>query len=249
MPWSYTVTTGANKRKDGTYGKRYKCLRRRWVSFIRGPNKKALEKQAIYSRRFGFLDLYSGNEQDGLICPSGYNIRQCFGVMQKLWFGYHKARQRENLEQMTKYAIAIQGVQEDMGIKTTSFPHLGLYGDQFILHNKKDERVVFEDHSALKAQQDEYDKWAAERAENAKKIQQELQRPEEAKQEELETFADDVGPGMLGGPDEEEEKVPLEEVLEPDEEEGEEIITITDDIPFLSGNRNQSQNQKRRATS
>jgi hypothetical protein len=53
----------------------------------------------------------------------------------------------------------------------------------------------------------------------------------------------------LGGPDEEEEKVPLEEVLEPDEEQGEEIITITDDIPFLSGNRNQSQNQKRRATS
>jgi hypothetical protein len=242
MPWSYTVTTGANKRKDGTYGKRYKCLRRWWVSFIRGPKRKALEKQAIYSTRFGFLDLYSGKEQDGLICPSGYNIRQCFGVMAKLWFGYHKARlQGEKLEQMIKYAKAIQGVQEDMGIKTTSFPHLGLYGDQFILHNKKDERVVFEDHSALKAQQDEYDKWAAERAENAKKIQRELQRPEEAKQEELETFADDVGPGMLGGPDEEEEeKVPLEEVLEPDEEEGEEIITITDDIPFLSGNRNQS---------
>jgi len=172
MPWSYTVTTGANKRKDGTYGRRYKCLCRRWVSFIRGPNKKALEKQAIYSTRFGFLELYSSKEQDGLICPSGYNIRQCFGVMQKLWFGYHKARQRENLEQMTKYAKAIQGVQEDMGIKTTSFPHLGLYGDQFILHNKNDERVVIEDHSALKAQQEEYEKWEQERAENAKKIQQ-----------------------------------------------------------------------------
>ena len=235
MPWSYTVTTGANKRKDGTYGKRYKCLRRRWVSFIRGPNKKALEKQAIYSRRFGFLDLYSGNEQDGLICPSGYNIRQCFGVMQKLWFGYHKARlQGEKLEEMMKYAKAIQNVQKDMGIKTTSFPHLGLYGDQFVLHNKNDERVVFEDHSALKAQQQEYEKWEQERAENAKKIQQELQKPEKEKQEELESFADDVGPGMLGGPDEEEEEKEVPDQLEPDEEEEEEEVVMTDDVPFMS---------------
>jgi hypothetical protein len=235
MPWSYTVTTGANKRKDGTYGKRYKCLRRRWVSFIRGPNKKALEKQAIYSTRFGFLDLYSSKEQVGLICPSGYSVRQCFGVMQKLWFGYHKARlQGEKLEEMIKYAKAIQNVQKDMGIKTTSFPHLGLYGDQFILHNKKDERVVFEDHSALKAQQEEYEQWESERAENAKKIQQELQKPEKEKQEELESFADDVGPGMLGGPDEEEEEKEVPDQLEPDEEEEEEEVVMTDDVPFMS---------------
>src|SRR5206468_4598548 len=118
MPWSYTVTTGANKRKDGTYGKRYKCLRRRWVSFIRGPKKKGFEKQSIYSTRFGFLDLYSNKEQTGLICPSGYNIRQCFGTLSKLWNGYHRARLNgEKLEQMIKYAKAIQGVQKDMGIK------------------------------------------------------------------------------------------------------------------------------------
>jgi len=249
MPWSYTLTTGANKRKDGTYGKRYKCLRRRWVSFIRGPKKKALEKQAIYSTRFGFLDLYSGKEQDGLICPSGYSVRQCFGVMQKLWFGYHKARlQGEKLEEMIKYAKAIQNVQKDMGIKTTSFPHLGLYGDQLILHNKNDERVVFEDHSALKAQQEEYEKWESERAENAKKIQQELQKPEVEKGEEIYQFPDDVSPHEMKDC---QETVPLEVVLEPDEEKGEEIVTMTDDIPFpfLSGNRNQSQNQKRRAKS
>jgi hypothetical protein len=136
---------------------------------------------------------------------------------------------------MTKYAKAIQGVQEDMGIKTTSFPHLGLYGDQFILHNKKDERVVFEDHSALKAQQQEYEKWEQERAENAKKIQQELQKPEKEKQEELESFADDVGPGMLGGPDEEEEEEKeVPDQLEPDEEEEEEEVVMTDDVPFMS---------------
>jgi hypothetical protein len=119
-------------------------------SFIRGPKKKGLEKQSIYSTRFGFLDLYSGKEQKELICPSGYNIKQCFGVMQKLWHGYYKARRDENLESVKKYAKAIQGVQEDMGIKTTSFPHLGLYGDVLVLHNKNDERVVCEDHSEMK---------------------------------------------------------------------------------------------------
>jgi hypothetical protein len=90
MPWSYTVNTGANKGKDGTYGKRYKSLRKRWVSYIKGPYKKRYEKQSIYSTRFGFLDLYSGEEQKGLICPSGYNIRQCFGAMAKLWYRYSK---------------------------------------------------------------------------------------------------------------------------------------------------------------
>jgi len=227
MPWSYTVTTGANKRKDGTYGKRYKCLRKRWVSYIKGPYKKGLEKQSIYSTRFGFLDLYSGKEQKELICPSGYNIRQCFGVMAKLWHGYHRARLHgEKLEQMIKYAKAIQGVQEDMGIKTTSFPHLGLYGDVLILHNKKDERVVFEDHSALKKQQQEYER---KQAESAKKIQEKLQKPDVEKGEEIYQFPDDVSPYEM---EDYEETVPLDEVIEADEEKGEEVITMTDDIPF-----------------
>jgi len=227
MPWSYTVTTGGNKRKDGTYGKRYECLRKRWVSYIKGPYKKGLEKQSIYSTRFGFLDLYSGKEQKELICPSGYNIRQCFGVMAKLWHGYHRARLHgEKLEQMIKYAKAIQGVQEDMGIKTTSFPHLGLYGDVLILHNKKDERVVFEDHSALKKQQQEYER---KQAESAKKIQEKLQKPDVEKGEEIYQFPDDVSPYEM---EDYEETVPLDEVIEADEEKGEEVITMTDDIPF-----------------
>jgi len=227
MPCSYTFNAGANKRKDGTYGKRYKCLRKRWVSYIKGPYKKGLEKQSIYSTRFGFLDLYSGKEQKELICPSGYNIRQCFGVMAKLWHGYHRARLHgEKLEQMIKYAKAIQGVQEDMGIKTTSFPHLGLYGDVLILHNKKDERVVFEDHSALKKQQQEYER---KQAESAKKIQEKLQKPDVEKGEEIYQFPDDVSPYEM---EDYEETVPLDEVIEADEEKGEEVITMTDDIPF-----------------
>jgi predicted KAP-like P-loop ATPase len=196
----------------------------KWVSYIKGPYRKGLEKQSIYSTRFGFLDLYSGQEQLGLICPSGYNIRQCFGVLGKLWCGYHKARTSEKLEQMEKYAKGIQNVQKDMGIKTTSFPHLGLYGDVFILNNKKGERIVFEDHSELKRQQEEYEK---QQVENAKKIQEKLQKPDKEKGEEIESFADDVSPYEM---EDYEETVP--DLLEPDEEKEEEVITIADEIPF-----------------
>ena len=39
-------------------------------------------------------------------------------------------------------------------------------------------RVVLEDHSELKKKQEEYEKWQAEQAERAKKIQEKLQKPD-----------------------------------------------------------------------
>src|SRR5207342_1810789 len=124
-----------------------------------------------------------------------------------------------------KYAIAIQKIQEDMGIKTASFPHLGLYGDVLVLNNKKDERVVFEDPSALEAKQEEYEKWQAEKTENAKKIQEVLQKPDEEKGESIETIADDLFPSEMV---DYEQTVP--ELLQQDEEKGESIETIADDL-------------------
>jgi hypothetical protein len=236
MPWRWYPKFNKFVRADGTVT-RYKSRCTKWLKSNRPykPQKRGFEKKPIYSSRFGFLQLYNRKEQQQqLICPSGYSISQCFGAMAKLWHGYHRARLGgERIEQMEKYAKAIQNVQKDMGIKTTSFPHLGLYGDVFILNNKQGERIVFEDHSALKAQQDEYDKWAAERAENAKKIEQELQRPDKSKQEELETFADDVGPSYVEEKDpEEDEELQVPDLLEPNEEEGETVITMADNLPF-----------------
>ena len=47
----------------------------------------------------------------------------------------------KNIERMIKYAKAIQDVQKDMGIKTTSFPHLLLYGDVFKLLEHKNQKA------------------------------------------------------------------------------------------------------------
>jgi hypothetical protein len=239
MAWRNYPMKQKYTKRDGTVSI-YHLKNKKWIKSNKPykPQKRGLEKKPLYSSRFGFLDLYDRKEQQGLKCPSGYSIGQCFNVMSKMWIGYHIAMSGadgcRSFEKMKKYAKAIQDVQKDMGIPTTSFPHLGLYGDVLVLNNKEGQRVVFEDHSALKKQQEEYEKWEQERAENAKKIQQELQKPEKAKQEELESFADDVGPSYIEVEEEEDEDEDVPDQLEPDEEEGETTITMTDDIPFTS---------------
>jgi hypothetical protein len=222
----YTVNQKYVKNKHGDIGVHKKKIKK-WIKSNKPykPQKRGLEKLSIHSTRFGFLDLYNRKEQQELICPSGYSISQCFNVLRKLWYAYRRAIGTDNdIDKMEKYAKAIQDVQKDMGIKTASFPHLDLYGDVLILNDKNGRRAVYEDHSALKKKQEEYEKWQAE---NAKKIQVMLQKPDKQNGEVIETFADDVFPYEM---QDNEETVP--ELLEPDEEKGEEFLTITDDIPF-----------------
>jgi hypothetical protein len=130
---------------------------------------------------------------------------------------------------MVKYARAIQNVQKDMGIKTTSFPHLGLYGDVLILNNKHGDRIVCEDHSELKKKQERYEK---RQVENAQKILEFLQKPDKDKGEEIFTYADDVYPYVMQA---NEQTVP--NLLEPDVEKGQEILTIPDNLPFTPHRR------------
>jgi pyruvate/oxaloacetate carboxyltransferase len=228
MPWRWYPKTNKVARADGTVA-RYKSRCKKWIKSNRPykTQKRGLEKKSIWSRRFGLLELYNRKEQQQLICPSGYSISQCFNVMGKMWFAYRKAKDHDkDVEKMEKYARAIQSVQKDMGIKTTSFPHLGIYGDVFILNDKSGKRVVFEDHSAMKKKQEEYEKWQAE---NSKEIQQHVQKPDKEAGEEIEVFADDKSLSDKQEP-EEDEIVP--DMLEPDEEAGEEEVIMTDDIPF-----------------
>jgi len=228
MPWRIYPMKQKYTKKDGTVSV-YLLKNKKWIDSNKPykPQKIGLVKKSIWSNRFGFLDLYNRKEQQELKCPSGYSISQCFNIMRKMWWAYKGALQQQNLEKMEKYAKAIQGVQKDMGIKTASFPHLGLYGDVFILNNKKGERIVLEDHSALKAQQDRYDAWMARKA---KKLQAKALRPDKQKGEYIESFVDESFSEKYV----DEDMTPLiPDVLEPDEEAGEELITMTDDIPFM----------------
>jgi hypothetical protein len=233
MPWRIYQMNQKYTKLDGTVSI-YRVKNKKWVNSKKAykPQKRGFEKQLIYSKRFGYLDLYNRKEQQNLKCPSGHSISQCFHVLSRLWYGYRLAKDNDkSVEQMQKYAKAIQGVQEDMGIATTSFPHLGIYGDSLVLNDKKGNRIVFEDHSALKKKQEEYEKWQAE---NAKKIQEKLLKSDKSKGEVIETFADDTYPFKK---QECEETVP--ELLKPDEEEGEEILVMIDDTPFQNQNHSE----------
>ena len=218
-------------KKDGTVSI-YELKNKKWINCNKPykPQKRGFEKPSLYSTRFGLLDLYNRKEQQTLKCPSGYTIGQCFNIMRKMWYAYHKARDNDkDIEKMKKYAKAIQSVQKDLGIKTTSFPHIGIYGDELILNNKQGERIVFEDHSALKKKQEAYEKWQAE---NAKQIQAKVMIPDKELGEEITSFPDESFRKKRFVEGEDSDGYLIPDVLHADEEAGEERITITDDIPF-----------------
>ena len=147
MPWRIYPMNQKYTKLDGTVSI-YKVKNKKWIKSNARykPQTRGFGKKVIYSTRFGYLDLFNRKEQQGLLCPSGYSISQCFNVLRKLWNAYHISRCYEkNIERMIKYAKAIQDVQKDMGIKTTSFPHLLLYGDIFKLEYKN-QKAVEEEH-------------------------------------------------------------------------------------------------------
>src|SRR5678815_4703643 len=126
MPWRWYPKFNKVVRADGTVA-RYKSRCKKWIDCSKPykPQKRGLMKKAIWSNRFGLLELYNRKEQQGLKCPSGYSISQCFNAMKNMWLGYKVALEGRDKEKshdnMIKYAIAIQKLQEDMGIKTASF--------------------------------------------------------------------------------------------------------------------------------
>jgi hypothetical protein len=226
----YTVSQKYVKNKHGEIGV-YKKRIKKWIKSSQPykPRKRGLQKLSIHSTRFGFLDLYNRKEQQELICPSGYSISQCFNVLRKLWYAYRRAIGTDmDIDKMKKYAKAIQDVQNDMGIKTASFPHLGLYGDALILNAKNGMRRVFENHSALKKKREEYE---MRQMKNAIKIQETLQKPNKLNGEAIVTIADDVFPY-----EKEDNEITVPQLLEPDDEK-EEITALVDNIPFRKPHR------------
>ena len=231
MPWRIYPMKQKYTKKDGTVSI-YELKNKKWINCNKPykPQKRGLEKPSLYSTRFGLLDLYNRMEQQTVKCPSGYTIGQCFNIMRKMWYAYRKAfHDDKDLDKMKKYAKAIQSVQKDLGIKTTSFPHIGIYGDELILNNKQGERIVFEDHSALKKKQEAYEKWQAE---NAKKIQAKVLKPDIKKGEAIVSLADESFRKKRFVESEDSEGYLIPDVLHADEEAGEERITFADDIPF-----------------
>src|SRR3954470_701131 len=74
--------------------------------------------------------------------PSGYTRGQGWGLLHKAWLGYKIANRIEGYFERLAWAIAIQNVQTDLGIKRMSFPQLGLLGDFIFLYDKEQEEEL-----------------------------------------------------------------------------------------------------------
>ena len=104
MPWRFYPIKQKYTKKDGTVSI-YELKNKKWINCNKPykPQKRGLEKKSIWSNRFGFLNLYNRREQHELKCPSGYTIGQCFNVLRKMWYSYHKAREYDkDIEKMKK---------------------------------------------------------------------------------------------------------------------------------------------------
>lgn len=206
-------------RKDGTVTI---GPNRQW-KWVKGEMKQRKyrprgQAKTLYSKRFGYLDTYTYNERKLLICPSGYTFGQGMHALHRLWFAFKISKSEANIDKMVHYARAIQQVQEDMGLKTTSFPHLGLYGDILVLYEHKNQKAVEEDHSELKTSQELLEKKyeIITIADDMNKIFK------EEKEQEKEVHSHKVVPVDIPA------KVPLLLVPTPEQE----IQIFTDDIPF-----------------
>lgn len=185
---------------------------KKWVKgkFERGKPKD------VYSRRFGYLNLYNGKEQANLICPSGYTVRQCFNKLRWMWLGYKQAKTKGKLDEMKKYALEIQAVQKDMGIETTSFPFLGIFGEKFVLYDKVHNSDGTVKSKTKKVDEDHRKYLKAQEMRNLKL--------EVGKDEEIQTLVDD----RLHEPQKQDATVPL--LVQPEYDE--EVLIMADEVPF-----------------
>jgi hypothetical protein len=220
------------KNKKGDIGV-YKKKISKWIKSEKPyrSQKRGLAKKSVYSARFGFLDQYNRKELQELICPSGFSIGQCFNILRKMWYGYHKARRDEqDIEGMMKYASAIQNIQEDMGLSIASFPNLGLHGNGFLLSDKKSNGSDFEGHTAPREVR-------FKRRRHRKKMVPNILKPDIAEGESLVTIADDFGPSFRDAFDSYHTVPELSGY-----EEGEGLFYSVDEIPFHNDTKKSNYN-------
>ena len=200
-------------RKDGTVTI---GPNRQW-KWVKGETKQRKYRRRgqgmdLWSKRFGYLDSYTSKERKLLVCPSGYTFGQGMHALHRLWFAYKISKSEANIDKMEHYARAIQEVQEDIGLKTTSFPHLGIYGDKLILYeySSRGRKMAVEvDHCHLK-EKPQFEEEKKKLEENISTLAMPLE-PYEEKGEELITIADEIPFHLKEKAQFEEEKKKLEE--------------------------------------
>jgi hypothetical protein len=103
----------------------------RYYKFNRDRSLDPLQKYRKSCRKLGYLA-----KRNKLRMLDSFNFEnQTWGALHKAWKGYVIAKNKDELSRMKYYAIVIQKLERELGIKVSSFPELNLMALQFFQDN------------------------------------------------------------------------------------------------------------------
>jgi hypothetical protein len=62
----------------------------------------------------------------GTLLDSGHHDTETWGALKKAWKGYVIAKNRNEYDNLIKYASRIQKLQKELGVDVSDFPQLGM---------------------------------------------------------------------------------------------------------------------------
>ena len=103
----------------------------KYYKFNRDRSLDPLQKYRKSCRKLGYL----AKSNNLHMLDSFHFENQTWGALHKAWKGYVIAKNKDELSRMKYYAIVIQRLEHELGIKVSSFPELGLLALQFFQDN------------------------------------------------------------------------------------------------------------------
>ena len=103
----------------------------KYYKFNRDRSLDPLQKYRKSCRKLGYLA-----KSDNLHMLDSFHFEnQTWGALHKAWKGYVIAKNKDELSRMKYYALVIQKLERELGIKVSSFPELGLLALEFFRDN------------------------------------------------------------------------------------------------------------------
>ena len=103
----------------------------KYYKFNRDRSLDPLQKYRKSCRKLS----YNAKRDNLHMLDSFHFENQTWGALHKAWKGYVIAKNKDELSRMKYYAIVIQKLERELGIKVSSFPELNLMALQFFQDN------------------------------------------------------------------------------------------------------------------
>ena len=75
---------------------------------------------------YNYLKLYRIFHKRGTLLESGWYDTQTWAALSKAWIGYIVAKNKDEYDNLIKYASIIQKLQKELGLEVSDFPQLGM---------------------------------------------------------------------------------------------------------------------------